>query len=180
MEQLAISRKTVEIPCCGGPCVAVSFPHPPQPARDQGFSLCPAFLKGPGVDRWVGCGWAHGMGTGRIPLAVPTAPTWPCVASAREADLLVQREPCRCGVFYDCYLDESQLHCEVMLIIVSTKLDLFPLPLSLTDLKLSLTMQSYSPLGDFSTHFWEGEAHALNGENIALISLYSASLAFNV
>ena len=49
--------------------------------------------------------------------------------SARGADLLVQRELCRSGVFYDHYLDESKLHCGVMLIIVSTKLDLLsPLP----------------------------------------------------
>lgn len=40
-------------------------------------------------------------------------------------------------------------------------------------------MPSCLLLCDFSVRFWEGEAHALNGENIALISLYSAALAFN-
>lgn len=40
-------------------------------------------------------------------------------------------------------------------------------------------MRSYPLLGEFSMRFWEGEAHTLNGENIALISLYSAALAFN-
>lgn len=110
--------------------VAVSFQHPPQTARDWDFFLCPAFLEGPGLDRWVGCGWAHGMGTGYVPLAPSTAPTYPYVASARGADLLLQRELCHSGVFYDRYLDESQLHCGVMLIIVSTKLDLLAPPTS--------------------------------------------------
>lgn len=68
------------------------------------------------------------MGTGCIPIASSALSAYPYVALARGADLLLQRELCHSGVFYDHYLDESQLHCGVMLIIVSTKLDLLSLP----------------------------------------------------
>lgn len=119
------------------------------------------------------------METGCIPLASSAAPMYPYMALARGAHLLVQRKLCCNGLFYDCYLDESQLHCGVMLIIVSTKLDLLSPPPFPSDLKLSLLMQSYPPLGDFSVCFQEGKTHALNRENIALISLYSGALAFS-
>lgn len=100
---------------CGG---AVLFPHLSQ-LRTGNFLLFSALLEGSGLGWWVGCGWAHGLGA-ECHTQVPHT----TLAGAAEQS----RESCVVVVFYDHYLDKSQLHSGVMLIIVSTKLDLLSLP----------------------------------------------------
>lgn len=55
------SRKILEMPLCSGLWGAVLFPQLPQLGTGN-FLLCSALLEGSGLDGWVGCGWAHGMG----------------------------------------------------------------------------------------------------------------------
>lgn len=129
-------QKTVEMPLCSGLWGALLFPYLPQLGVGN-FLLCSgrvSFLEGSALDCWVGCGQAHGMGAECIPVALSAAPTYPDTTLAGGAEQ--RRGSCVAVVFYDCYLDKSQLHCGVMLIIVSTKLDLLSLPSF--SLKLSL------------------------------------------
>lgn len=71
-------------------------------------------------------------------------PVTPCCTQVPQHDLgrsSRAEQSCVTVVFYDHYLDKSQFHCGVMLIIVSAKLDLLSLPPAPPfpiDLKLSL------------------------------------------
>lgn len=74
---------------------------------------------------WKGLVWVAGL-DGGTPVTLSAAPTSPDVTLAGGAEQ--HRGSCVAVVFYDPYLDESQLHSGFMLVIVSTELDLLSLP----------------------------------------------------
>lgn len=136
------SGKIFGIPPCSGFWGAVPFPHLPQLGIGN-FLLFSALLEGSGLSCWVVCGWAHGIGLSAS-LSHPAAPRYPNMTLAGAAEQ--RRGSCVTVVFYDHYLDKSQFHCGVMLIIVSAKLDLLSLPPAPPfpiDLKLSLMIHCW-------------------------------------